>query len=303
MPLEILILGSGSGSPLPYRFSSAQLLKIAERFVLLDCGEGTQIRLREHKISLSRIESICITHFHGDHVFGLPGLLHTFNLLGRVQPLKLFAHRRVHDFVDYVFNQAGYHPNFPIEKYMIPEHQSGMVELEKYDVNYFPLKHRIATTAYVIREKKKLLKIKKDFVLKFRPSIDQIKAIKRGEDFVTNDGIHIPNEEITIPPPEPLCYAFVTDTIYDEEIIPYLNGCTCLYHESTYLSDMQEGAREKMHSTAVDAAKIAAFSGVKKLILGHFSSRYKDLSPFLEEAKQIFPDVEVATDGKRIIIE
>jgi ribonuclease Z len=300
MPLEILILGSGSGAPLPHRHTSAQLLKIAERFVLLDCGEATQIRLREHQISFSRIDTICITHFHGDHVFGLPGLLHTFNLLGRVQPLHLIALKEVHEFVDFIFQKAGYRPNFELNKIEIPEGKNGILEFEKYTITFFPLKHRIATSGYLIREKEKPPKIKKEFIMEYQPSIDQIKEIKAGKDFITSTGQIIPNASIIIPSPEPLSYAYVTDTIYDESIIPFIKGSTCLYHEATYLSDMVNGAYEKKHSTAAEAAKIASLAGVKKLILGHFSSRYKDLTLFLEEAKQYFEEVILAEDGMKI---
>ncbi|MCX7697322.1 MAG: ribonuclease Z [Bacteroidales bacterium] len=302
MSLVIHILGSGSGTPLPNRFPSAQLLKIAERFILLDCGEGTQINLRKHRISFNRIETICITHFHGDHVFGLPGLLQTFNLLGRVKPLRLVALPAVHEFIEFTFTKAGYKNTYPIEHIVIEENSHQTFSFDFYDIHCFPLSHRVPTCGFLIKEKKKERKIKKEFVTNYNPSIDEIKAIKAGKDFHLPDGTVLSNELITISPPEPLSYAYVTDTGFDETIIPYIHGATALYHEATYLSDQVSGAYEKKHSTAAEAAYIAKLADVKKLIIGHFSSRYKDLCLFYKEAQSIFPHTELALDGKVIIL-
>lgn len=302
MPLVVYILGSGSGTPLPNRLSSAQLLKIAERFILLDCGEGTQISLRKHRISFNRIETICITHFHGDHVFGLPGLLQTFNLLGRVKPLRLIALPAIHEFIEFTFNKAGYKNTYPIEHIILEENSTQFFTFDFYEILSFPLSHRVPACGFLIKEKKKERKIRKEFITQYTPSVSEIKKIKAGADFVLPDGTILPNEQITITPPEPLSYAYVTDTAYDEAIVAYIKGATALYHEATYLSELASGAYEKKHSTAAEAAQIARLAVVKKLILGHFSSRYKDLSPFLEEARQIFPETELGLDGKIIPI-
>lgn len=304
MTFNLTVLGSGSGAPLPGRFTSAQVLNVHERFVLIDCGEGTQINLRRFGINFNRIGLILISHLHGDHYLGLPGLLNTFHLLGREKELHIAGHHKLKDFLDYVFGMAGFEPSYAIHFHDIDELQPGEeIEFDEYKVSTFPLKHRIPASGFLITERPRQEKIRKDFIEKYHPDFEQIKGILRCEPFFDVAGTEVPRDEIVLKPALPRSFAYVSDTVFDRSIIPFIQGANLLYHESTYDKSLQNSAIEKMHATSVDAATIAAEAGVKKLLIGHFSSRYKTPELLLSEARHIFPETVAAEDGMAVKID
>jgi len=301
MSFSLTVIGSGSGAPLPGRFTSAQVLNVHERFVLIDCGEGTQINLRRFGINFNRIGLILISHLHGDHYLGLPGLLNTFHLLGRQKELHIAGHRKLKDFIDYIFSMAGFIPSYPIHFHNIDALQPGEeIEFDEYKVSTFPLTHRIPASGFRITERPRMEKIRKAFIEKYQPEYEQVRAVLRGEPYIGPDGNEIPRDLIVIPPAPPRSYAYVSDTVFIRSIIPYIQGVDLLYHEATYDKTLQLSATEKMHATSVDAATIAVEAGVKKLLIGHFSSRYRTPDLLLSEARHIFPETLAAEDGQII---
>jgi ribonuclease Z len=303
MTFNLTVLGSGAGTPLPGRFTSAQVLNVHERFVLIDCGEGTQINMRRFGINFNRVELILISHLHGDHFFGLPGLLNTFQLLGRQKQLDIIGHAELKPFIEYVFEISGSNILFPINFHCIDVNNPyNEFDFEEYKVETFPLKHRIPVLGYKITERRKTVKIRKDFKEKYQPEIYQIHEILNGKPFFDKDGNEIPCEEILTQPPIPRSFAYVADTIFDKSIVPYIQEVDLLYHEATYSKLLQKSAAENFHSTAVEAALIAAEAKVKKLLIGHYSSRYKTPELLLSEAKQVFSNTITAEDGLLITI-
>lgn len=304
MTFNLTIIGSGSGAPLPGRFTSAQVLNVHERFVLIDCGEGTQINLRRFGINFNRIELILISHLHGDHYLGLPGLLNTFHLLGRKKELHIAGHRKLKELIDFIFNMAGFSPSYPIHFHVIEDliPNTGL-QFSSYSVSFFPLLHRIATTGFRISELQGIEKISKEFIGKYKPDIETIQSIKSGNNYYDGEGNLISRDEIIVAPSPPRSFAYASDTVFLKEIIPFVEGADLLYHEATYASALQASAADKMHSTSVDAATIALEAGVRKLAIGHFSSRYKVPDLLLEEAKAIFPETIACYDGLIIDIE
>lgn len=303
MTFKLTVLGSGSGAPTPSRYNSAQVLNVHERFVLIDCGEGTQFQLRRQSINFNKIELILISHLHGDHFFGLAGLLNTMHLLGRTKELHIAGHKDLENFINSVFSFSHFKPGYHIHFHAVPENLSGdLITMDNYSVKFFPLKHRISSTGYVITEKKQESKIKKDFIFEHKPSIEEIHEIKAGGDFQSTEGQIIKNSDILIPPPTPRSFAYASDTTYYPEIIPHVKEVDLLYHEATFDKSKYINAQEKFHSTAEEAATIAKAANVKKLLIGHFSARYKDTDILLNEAQEIFPNTIAAYDGLTIEI-
>ena len=303
MTFELTVLGSGSGAPTPSRYNSAQVLNVHERFVLIDCGEGTQFQLRRNSINFNRIELVLISHLHGDHFFGLAGLLNTMHLLGRTKDIHIAGHENLKDFIDTVFSISHFKPGYSIIFHKIEKNRQGLLlEMEKYKVDVFPLKHRITSTGFRITESPTESRIKKEFIFRHNPSVDEIKAIKSGGDFTDKNGTLITNSDIMIPAPPPRSFVYASDTSYFPEIVPYIENADLLYHEATFDRSKYINAREKFHSTAEEAATIAKAAKVKQLLIGHFSARYKDANILLTEACDIFPDTIAAHDGLRIAI-
>jgi ribonuclease Z len=303
MSFRLTILGSGSALPTSNRNLTAHVLNVDERFFLIDCGEGTQLQLRKFKAKLGRLNHILISHLHGDHVFGLPGLISTFNLLGRTQPLHVYAHpdleKILAQFLSYFFVKM----EFPIVYHNLTYNEITQIyEDEKIAIFSFPLIHRVPTCGFLFREKPKLRNIRKDMIEYYKIPIKDIVGIKQGEDFITDEGIQIPNDMLTMEPTPQKSYAFCSDTAYSDKIIPWIHGVDVLYHEATFSAEDTERAKETKHSTAADAATIALKANAKKLILGHFSARYKDENQLIEEAKKIFPGTIAAEDGLEIVI-
>ena len=300
---ELLILGSSSASPTSTRNPSAQLLNIAERYFLIDCGEGTQMQLRKNKAKFQAIDHVFISHLHGDHFFGLPGLLSSMHLLGRKQDLHLYAPADLKEVIEKLNQVSETRLNYPLIWHLTSA--SGLhllFEDDKVEVYSFPLKHRIQCNGFLFKEKTLPRKIDKYKLEKLQISTADILRLKNGLDVVNALGEFIPNKEATIDPPAPRTYAYCSDTIYYENIIQYIKGVDLLYHESTFLEDKADRAHKTFHSTAKQAATIAQKAEAKQLLLGHFSARYPVLDDFLKEARPIFEFCVLATDGKLIKI-
>jgi ribonuclease Z len=286
--------------PTEKRFPTAQALNINEKIFLIDCGEGTQIQLRRFRIRFGRINHIFISHLHGDHYFGLQGLISSFSLLGRKNDLHIYSHPQLAKIMNcqlkYFDDDLGYKVIFhPFEA-----HSSGLIYEDKLlTVEIFPLKHRIPCSAFIFREKPKDRNIRKEMIEFYHIPVSEIVKIKKGADFVTGEGVQINNDLLTFPPSMPATYVFCTDTLYQPGIADIIRGADLLYHEATYGDDHEEQAALTFHSTARQAATVAATSGVKKLVMGHFSERYKDTGILLEQARSVFPDTFAAEDGQK----
>lgn len=288
--MKLTILGFNSAIPKKKSAPTAQLLEIANRFFLIDCGEGTQVQLRKAKAKFSKINHIFISHLHGDHVFGLVGLISTLQLLGKETPLTIFGPKGIQDFIMNQLKHTQARCTFDIVfKELESQESIKIFEDEKVEVFTIPLDHRIYTNGYLFKEKPKKRKLNIDAVHRF-PEIQicDYENLKRGKDFQCESGKIIPNEELTLPPEKSYSYAFCSDTRFKPDIVPIIENVDILYHEATFLSDLQEMADYTGHSTAREAATIAKNAKVGQLILGHFSNRYKDLNVLLEEAKPVF---------------
>jgi ribonuclease Z len=300
---EVTILGTGSASPTTKRNPSAQLLNAAERFFLIDCGEGTQVQLRKYKLSMHRIDHILISHLHGDHYLGLLGLLQSMHLLGRKKSLTLFCFPELKEIIEIQNKYSHTVLNYEIEYvFTDPENPKVILDDKKLQITSFPLNHRIPCCGFVFREKEGGRKIVKEALDKHKVSIAEIHKLRMGQDAINDDGDTVPNKLLTKNPDRVRSYAYCSDTCYWEEIIPYIKNADLLYHESTFLNDMKDRARATFHCTAEDAATIAQKANVKKLLLGHFSARYDDASPFLQEAQPIFPNTLLAEEGEKVKI-
>lgn len=298
MPFEVTILGSSSALPTSERYPTAQVLNVLGRFFLIDCGEGTQIQLRRNKIGFGRIKHIFISHLHGDHYFGLIGLISTMNLMGFKNELHIYAPSEIKNLLqpqlDYIRGEMTiklvFHPlNFKKPQKIFSD--------KRVEVFSFPLKHSIPTCGFLFKEVEKQPNIIKEQLKNYHIPIAKIKEIKTGGDFVTDNGLVIPNKDLTIPPPQPRSYAFCTDTAFNPTITNFIKHADLLYHEATFPEEMREFAEKTLHSTTFDAARIAKLANVRKLIIGHFSARYNDASIFEKEAKTIFENTEAAKEG------
>ena len=300
MSFEVTILGSSSAIPTSKRFPTAHVLNVHERFFLIDCGEGTQIQLRRFGINLSRINHIFISHLHGDHVFGLFGLLSSYTLLGRKNDLHIYAHKDLEVTLEHYKKYFGmgltylivFHPFITVEPIEIYSDKHITVDL-------IPLRHSVPVAGFIFREKKILLNIRNDVIEKYSLGIKDIRNIKEGNDFISPLGEIINNSELTLPPFKQRSYAFCTDTLYFTKLIPLLKGVDLLYYESTFSDKDKKLAKITGHSTSVQAATLAKQASVGKLLIGHFSTRYKKISVLLEEAQGIFPESFAVEDGEK----
>jgi len=300
---ELLILGSSSASPTSERNPSAQLLNIAERYFLIDCGEATQIQLRRFKAKFQAIDHIFISHLHGDHFFGLPGLLSSMHLLGRKQDITIYCPKELKEIIDLMNKISDTRFNFIVHWIFTNNNGLNLIfEDDKVEVYSFPLKHRIFCTGFLFKEKPLPRKIDKYKLDKFKVSTADVLQLKNGNDVVNQEGLTIKNKQVTINPRAAKSYAYCSDTIYFPAIVEFVKEVDVLYHESTFLNDKKDRAEKTYHSTAEHAAQIAKDANVKQLLLGHFSARYGDLEQFITEAKPIFDNCLLAIDGKRITI-
>jgi len=305
MPFELTILGTSSALPTSNRYPTAQVLHVLGRFFLIDCGEGTQTQMRKYKIGFSKINHIFITHLHGDHIFGLIGLISTMTLLGRINDLHIYAHSELQKYllaqIQFLYNEEItfkiiYHPlNFKKEQKIFED--------SKVTVFSFPLVHRIPTCGFRFEEKPALPNLLPEKIQEYQIPIRDRQRIKEGGDFICNDGQVIPNSELTKFNHQSRSFAFCSDTRFDESYIESVRNVDLLYHEATFADDNNELAKSTYHSTGKDAATVAQKAQVGRLIIGHFSARYKDHSVILKEAFEIFPETKAISEGDVISVE
>lgn len=302
MSLALTILGCSSALPTSKRFPTAQVLNISGQFFLIDCGEGTQIQVRKYKIRINKINQIFISHCHGDHFFGLFGLISTMNLLGRKGDLAIFAPVELKKILDEILKNYG-NLNFKIVFHPVDCSKYAVIyENNRVTVESIPLRHRIPTSGFLFREKPGLFNINKEAIGKYQLTIKEIRAAKEGNDITREDGTFIPFSDVTLPRAETVSYVYCSDTLYNEDMIPFIENVDLLYHEATYMENMKDRAIETFHSTALQAAEIALKARVKRLVIGHYSARYTNLNDILEEARGVFPDTDAAEDGKTFIL-
>jgi ribonuclease Z len=301
--MKLTVLGSSSALPTSERFPSAHVLNAHERLFLIDCGEGTQMQLRKNRIRFGKINHIFISHLHGDHIFGLYGLLSTFSLMGREKPLHIYAPENYRNILISHLNDFDIRLSFEIV--FIPLSGNDPVQIldDKYlTVTSFPLRHRVPAFGFIFREKVSERNIIKECIAKYQIPAVRIPAIKKGEDFITRDGTLVKNSDITLPPAKPLSYAYCSDTKYFSRLASFVKGVTLLYHEATFDKSMNSLADTTFHSTTIDAARTALDAEAGTLIIGHFSSRYRDITFLVDEARTLFPETYPAIDGKSFMI-
>ena len=297
--MKLTILGCYAATPRTITNPTAQVLEIKNRMFLIDCGEGTQVQLRKNKIKFSKINHIFISHLHGDHFFGLVGLISTFTLLNRESDLHVYGPRGIKEII---LLQLRYGNSFTGYNLFFHELQSKesvvLFEDEKVLVKTIPMNHRIYTNGFLFQEKNRERKLNIDKIQNLEIDVVYYQKIKYGGDITLADGLVIPNSAITFEPEHEKTYAFCSDTVYDEQLIPFIEGVDVLYHESTFLENEKHLAEKTKHSTAKQAAKMALRANVKQLVLGHYSTRYESIELFKEEAETVFPHVLLADDGK-----
>ncbi|MGM0666167.1 MAG: ribonuclease Z [Bacteroidota bacterium] len=298
MVFELTILGSSSALPTSQRYPSAHVLNVHERFFLIDCGEGTQMQLRKYRIKFGRIHHIFISHLHGDHVFGLYGLLSTMSLSGRESPLRLYAPVSFREILFTHLADFDIHLNFDIDFVGLQGKDPVKIfEDKKLSVLSLPLRHRVPAYGFLFREKARERNIIKEAIGKYNIPVSEIHKIKKGADFLCADGKVIPNREISTDPPKPRSFAYCSDTAWFRRLADFVRDVDLLYHEATFASENRELAAKTGHSTSEQAAMTARDAGVMKLVIGHFSARYRDTDLLLEEAKRTFPDTLAAEEG------
>lgn len=304
MKFELTILGSNSAIPAHGRYPTAQVLNVHGQLYLIDCGEGTQMRMNDFGIRRSRIHQIFISHLHGDHFFGLVGLLTTYCLLGRKEALEVFSPPGLEEIIDLQLAVSGTVLPYPLHfRVLNPAVHTKIFEDTYVKVYSIPLRHRIPTCGFLFREKPPLRHIRPELIERLGIPYQEIKTIKEGADFTSPDGSVIPNSELTLPGDRPRSYAYCSDTAFAETIIPMVKGVDLLYHEATFKDEKTDYARQTLHSTARQAGEIARRAGVGRLVLGHYSTRYKDLSELLAEAQSVFPATELGLDGVRVEVQ
>ena len=299
MQASLTILGCGSAKPTKSNQPSCQVLTLRDKQFMIDCGEGAQISLQRCRQPINRFSNIFISHLHGDHCFGLIGLISTLGMLGRTKTLYIHAHpdlkKLLAPMLDYFCQGMAYDVVFEC---FDPYKSAVIYEDRSLTVTSFPLKHRVPCAGFLFEEKQGLRHLLRDVADAYHIPIAQFNNIKQGADFVTDDGRVIENRFLTTDPTPPLRYAYCSDTAYSEKIIPHIEGVDCLYHEATYTDQYKQNARDNMHSTASQAAQIALKAKVKQLIIGHFSARIANLNELLQEAKTVFPHTILAQEGK-----
>lgn len=300
---EVNILGCGSALPTTRHFSSSQVVNIREKLFMVDCGEGAQLQLRRSKLKFTRLNHIFISHLHGDHCFGLMGLISTFGLLGRTASLHIYAHEELERllapqlefFCKGMTYEVVFHPIDPAKAEVIYDDRS-------VSVSTIPLKHRIPTCGFLFQEKPTPNHIIRDMVDFYRIPVFELNRIKNGEDYITPEGVVVPNHRLTTPSAAPRSYAYCSDTICQTSIIPQIKGVDLLFHEGTFAQCDAARAKETFHTTAMQAAQIAVEAQVKQLVIGHFSARYEDEGILLKEAQTLFPNTLLAKENLRITL-
>lgn len=296
---QITILGCSSATPTSKRNPTSQLVNISDRFYLIDCGEATQIQLRRFRIKFQRINHIFISHLHGDHYLGLMGLLSSLHLLGRTTELHVYCPSGLDEIISVQLKHSATVLNYQIIYHFHDYSGSRQIfEDEKISVTSFPLNHRIPCCGFIFREKPRLRTLHKDKIAEYNIPVEQMTAIKHGADFIAGDGKVISNSELTGGPLPARSYAYCSDTCFDQRVIEQVKRVDLLYHEATFLEELKQRAKDTFHSTALEAGTVARDADVGKLVIGHYSARYKDLEPLLAEARSVFPYTSLAVEGE-----
>lgn len=297
--MKLTILGCYAATPRTFTNPTAQVLEIRNRLFLIDCGEGTQVQLRKNKIKFSKINHVLISHLHGDHFFGLIGLLSTFALLNRTNDLHIYGPKGIKEIICLQLKLSNSWTSYGLVFHELESTESEVIfEDETVIVKTIPLNHRIYTNGFLFQEKLRERKINSVAVQNYEIDKCYYQNIKNGKDIRLDNGLVIANELLSLDPIPPLSYAFCSDTSYSETIIPIINKVDVLYHEATFLESELVLAQKTMHSTAIQAATIALKANVKQLIVGHYSTRYENISDFKTEAETVFLNVTLADDGK-----
>lgn len=300
---EVTVLGCGSALPTLRHNGSSHIVNIREKHFLIDCAEGTQLALRRNHINLNRMQSMFITHMHGDHCFGLMGLISTQNLLGRTAPLHIYGPEDLEPVFQPQINYFCPNLDFPVVFHAVDTTVYAPVyEDRSLTIYSIPLKHRIRCCGYLFQEKPLLPHIRRDAIERYNIPTWQINNIKAGQDFIFPNGEVISNDQLVTPADPPRSYAYCSDTIYKPDIVEYLKGVNLLYHEATYADDNLMLAEKYHHTTARQAAQIALAANAKQLLIGHFSQRYEDENLLLSEAKAVFPNTLLANEGLTIYL-
>ena len=304
MSIAVTILGNSSAKPTASGHPSAQVVNVNEQYFLVDAGEGVQRQMARRGISALKLRAVFLSHLHGDHMYGLFPLLSTLGLYGRRTPLRIYAPRPFGEMLECFLRLC--ETNLPYTPEWVEvdttKHQI-IFENDSTEVWSLPLRHRIPTAGYLFRQKEPALNVKKYAIERYGLTVGQIVQAKRGEDVVLESGEVLSNDAITYRPYGALSYAYCSDTNYSARLARMVEGVDVLYHEATYAADMRKTAKERGHSTTEDAAKVAKMAGAGRLLIGHFSSRYKDLSLLLGEAREVFPATDIAAEGETFLIE
>jgi len=302
-PFTVTVLGNGSAVPTSFQKPSAQLVTYGSKRFLVDCGEGTQMRMIDFKTGHRHMNHIFISHLHGDHFFGLIGLLNTLHLYGRKQPLNIYAPEELKRVIEIQLEVSKSTLSYSLLFHNLGQNFSEPLYTDKsLEVFHFSLKHRIPTFGFIFKEKLGERKLKRSFIDEFNPSIEQMHAVKSGADYEAEDGRRIPNKEITNDPNSLRSYAYCSDTAYFEKIVPFIHDVDLLYHEATFDNEQEQKAMDKFHSTSAQAALIAKKANAGKLMLGHYSARFKEKDHLLAEAKEVFPATILSEEGKTYIV-
>lgn len=305
---SVTILGSNSALPASGRNPTAQLLNANNAYYLIDCGEGTQMQFRRFRLKMQRINAIFISHLHGDHYFGLLGLLNSLHLLGRIQPMTLVCPKTLKSIIDIQMKAAGGILQYKINYIFTDEiHSLNQKRIIYQDKNLtaeaFPLKHRIACTGFIFSETRGEYKYDPQKGKELNVKVQEIPTLKSGQNIVRDDGTIIPFAQVTIPPETPRSYAFCTDTRPLDTTADFAKNVDVMYHEATFLKSEKSRAKQTFHSTADDAAKVAKNANAGKLLIGHFSARYSTLDLILEQAREVFSNTDLAIEGKEFEIK
>ncbi|MDP4248098.1 MAG: ribonuclease Z [Bacteroidota bacterium] len=294
--LAVTILGNNSALPAFDRHPTSQVVTMEEHIFLIDCGEGTQMQMAKYKIRRSKINHVFISHLHGDHYFGLIGLLTSMGLLGRTQDLHIYAPSVLQAIVDLQLKVANIELPYPLHFH--PLLGEGVIVSEpKFEVSAFHVYHRIECWGFRFREIRPLRRVNPEKARQYDVPSSFFDRLKKGEDYQSQSGQVVPNVSVTDPAPHARSYAYSSDTLFDERIIEKVRGVDLLYHETTYLKELEERAGKRFHSTTVQAATVARRAGAKRLLIGHFSSKYEKLDLFEQEAREVFPNTDLALEG------
>ncbi|WP_159023433.1 ribonuclease Z [Formosa sp. L2A11] len=297
--MQLTILGCHSATPRISAHQTSQVLEIKNHVFLIDCGEGTQVQLRKYKVKFNRIKHIFISHLHGDHYFGLVGLVSTFRLLTRETDLHIYGPKGLEEVITLQMKLGGSWTNFKLIFHELTSKESKLIyEDDTVEVHTIPLKHRVYTNGFLFKEKTGERMLDMDAILDDNIHTAYYRKLKQGADIINEDGVLVKNKDVTIAPSKPKSYAFCSDTVYTESIVPLIKDVDLLYHESTFLEKHEKNAFPTKHCTAKQAASIAKKAHAKQLVLGHFSTRYDDLSEFITEAQEVFEPVDIAAAGK-----